>query len=123
MAFSINSITPPTSAAPTAPHSPGVVYPATGGYDGLARPVGAVGQPEAIVGRAFMTNDGLAWWLLHFTNPEDVSVTISDLAIYDVLYQAERVFSTATMYRPTWEESNPGSWYRNVRIKFTALTP
>ena len=122
MAFSIDSVTPPTEAAPTAPHSPGVVHPAAGGYDGLARPVGAVGQAEAVVGRAFMTAEGLGWWLDQFAGPTDLSVTVADLNIYDPLQQAEVTYSSAEMHRPTWEESNPGSWYRNVRIRFTALT-
>ena len=122
MAFSIGGVTPPSYAAPTAPHSPGVVYPAATGYDGLARAVGAVGQAEALVGRAFMTNEGMAWWLVHFSSPLDLSVTVSNLVIFDTLYQTEQTFSTATMHRPTWEDSNPGSWYRGVKIRFTALT-
>ena len=124
MAFSIGGVTPPSYAAPTAPHSPGVVYPAATGYDGLARAVGAVGQAEALVGRAFITNDGLVWWLLHFSSPLDLSVTVSDLVVYDVLWQVEKTFSTAVMHRPTWNEddANPGAWYRDFRVKFTALT-
>jgi hypothetical protein len=54
MAFSIDSVTPPSYAAPTAPHSPGVIHPPMAtGYDGLGRAVGAVGQMQKhVVGRA-----------------------------------------------------------------------
>ena len=124
MAFSIDSVTPPTEAAPTAPHSPGVVHPAAGGMDGLGRPVGAVGQAEAVVGRAFITATGLAWWLDHFASPTDLSVTVDDLNIYDPLKETEVTYSSAVMHRPTWSQDNlnPGAWYRDFRVRFTALT-
>lgn len=124
MAFSINSVTPPTAAAPTAPHTPGVIHPKAAAYDGLGRPVGAVGQAEAVVGRNFITATGLDWWLDHFASATDLSVTVADLNIYDPLQQTEVTYSSAEMHRPTWNEddSNPGSWYRDFRVRFTALT-
>jgi hypothetical protein len=124
MAFSIDGVTPPSYAAPTAPHSPGVIHPKATGYDGLGRAVGAVGQMEAVVGRNYITAEGLAWWLNLFASFDDLSVTVDDLVIYDALNEAERTFSTAEMHRPTWNEddSNPGSWYRDFRVRFTVLT-
>jgi hypothetical protein len=46
---------------------------------------------------------------------------VTNVTLYDDLTEAWRTFSTATMHRPTWGESNPGAWYKDYIVRFTKL--
>lgn len=124
MAFSINGSTPPSYARPSAPHSQGVIYPESTALDGLGRPVGAVGGVTAIMGRSAISAAGFTWWMDFFSStPTALYVAITGLTIYNSLLETESTFTSGYMMRPVWnkERSNPGVWYRDLRITFTEL--
>jgi hypothetical protein len=124
MAFSINGSTPPAYARPSAPHSQGLIYPDSTAFDGLGRPVGAVGGVTAIMGRSSISAAGFTWWMDFFSStPTALYVAIAGLTVYDVLSEAEATFTSGYMLRPTWnkERSNPGVWYKDFRVTFVSL--
>lgn len=124
MAFSINGWTPPAYARPSAPHSQGVIYPESTAFDGLGRPVGAVGGVTAIMGRSAISAAGFALWMdLFSATPTALYVTITGLTIYNSLLETESTFTSGYLLRPTWnkERSNPGVWYRDFRVIMTEL--
>ncbi len=124
MAFSINGSTPPAAARPSAPASQGVIRPDSTAFDGLGRPVGAVGPVTAIMGRSAISAAGFTWWMDFFSStPTALYIAITGLTVYDVLSETEATFTSGYMLRPTWnkERSNPGVWYRDLRVIFTEL--
>lgn len=123
MAFNINGSTPPAYARPSAPFTKGVIHPKHTRMNGNGQPVGAVGPIIAEVGRRTISAAGHAWWMAYFSTETDLYVAVTNVTIYDPLYEAERTFSTADMLRPVWsdDESNLGLWYKNYIVTFTNL--
>lgn len=120
MAFEINGSAPPAYARPTGPQSR-LIYPAPTDLDGSGAPCGAVGKPEAVIGRAVISAAGHAWYMAHFASPADLSVALTSVTLWDDLTEGWHTYTTATMHRPTWQEANPGAWYKGYSIRITGL--
>lgn len=120
MAFSINSSAAPDYAQPSGKRTR-LLRPRNTDLDGLGRPCGAVGKPEAVIGKRIINESGFQWYLSFFADPLDQSVDLTEISLYDAL-QADWVsFSAATMHTPTWTGGVEGVYYEEFTIKLTGL--
>lgn len=123
MPFQINSTTPPAAATPAGDMLK-VIYPTATDFDGQGNPVGATGGLQGQAGRHGISATGHAWYMGFFSSdPDALSVDVTNVQIYDDLTESWRTFSTAKMHRPVWQRANPGVWYEEYVVRFTALTP
>ena len=120
MAFSINSSAAPDYAQPSGKRTR-LLRPRNTDLDGLGRPCGAVGKPEAVIGKRIINESGFQWYLSFFADPLDQSVDLTEISLYDALQAAWVSFSAATMHRPTWSDGVDGVWYGEFQIKLTGL--
>ena len=120
MAFNINGSTPPAYARPTAPKSK-LSMPKPTGFDGNGLPCGAVGKPEYMAYRNYMSAAGHAWWMNFFSDPDDLSVAVTNITIYNPYAEQEQTYASGKMLRPEWAAENPGVWYQGYTVRFVEL--
>ena len=81
MAFTINSTAAPDYAQPSGKRTR-LLRPRNTDLDGLGRPCGAVGKPEAVIGKRIINESGFQWYLSFFADPLDQSVDLTEISLH-----------------------------------------
>jgi len=115
--FLINGSAPPWYAEPDRMNPPVVRYPEPTAKYGGGKPARAIGLPSAMVGREWINQDGLDWWLSLFTSTTDPYVTAS-VSLYDPLSNGWRSGS-GYIWKPEYKPAD--NIYAEFRVKITGL--
>lgn len=115
--FWIAGCVPPWYAGPDRLHPPLVKYPEPKAKYGGGRPARAIGLPSAEVGREWISQQGLDWWMSLFTSTSEPYIATS-VSLYDPLSNGWRTGS-GYVWKPEYRPAE--NMYTDFRVKITGL--
>ena len=116
-AFAINGSIVPWYATADRMNPPVVRYPEPRARYGGGRPARAIGLPSAIVGREWISQEGLNWWMSLFEATDNPYISAS-VTLYDPLSNGWRSGS-GYIWKPEYKSAD--NIYSEFRVRITGL--
>lgn len=116
----MNGASPIESAYPSDEIPPVVQYPYSTATYGREIPTRAHGRYEAEVGRPWISQEGINWWMSFFSSPSQLWTSVS-VTLFDPRTDSWRTGS-AIMWRPTFKpESMSSCIFSDFKVRFAGV--